>query len=465
MSLAIQVDSNCDYITVPHKPSLTGMFRPVSDSDEDRIMDDSKLILTDNAFSFDTLKHAAKLCARGVRWKYSTVNYLNSLNRRSVVLSEKLKDGDYRIHPYHHFSVTEPKPRKISSSALEDRVVQRAMCVDSVYDELVNGLEYNNCACQRDKGTHFALARFAVILRDYFLLHGSTGYVLSIDINKFFDNISHGEVKWIIRDKVSNSHYRSMLYDLIDSFKVDKILEPTRLEDAGIPLGSQLSQIFALNALHQIDKFILRKLHIPFCIHYMDDFRIVCNDINALKLITRLIVGRLECLGYAANKKTRITRLADGIQFLHIRFHLLKSGKIIRTLDRDKFAKERRKLNRLFRKLNDLNDTSVTLGILLRHYQGWRANVVKKVGNRAVSDMDCIFINHLQTRNPKAKLTLSDLDGLCREFKRKFCLSAIRTSSEYELIQNSSSESFLSLKRKVENEYNSKNQNPAESCS
>ena len=391
-------------------------------------MNDSDLISTDKMTDFSHLKHAAKLCARGVRWKKSTISYLNSINRRTIALSEKIADKTYKPSEYHHFSITEPKPRKISSATLEDRIVQRALCEDGVYNQLVSHLNYNNCACQVGKGTSFAAARLARHLKDYVMMYGLRGYVLRIDVRKFFDNISHGFLKYVVDRYITDKNNRDLLFDLIDSFKTKEIIEPTRREFAGIPLGSQLSQLFALCSLDPIDQYIQRELHIEHYVRYMDDIVIIFPDLDTLRLMTKLIVGRMECLGYEANRKTRISPVGDGITFLHIRFTPTRTGRVIRRLERSKFAAERRKLKRMFYNMQFNNDSNVNLGIILRHYQGWRENVIQKLGKNATADMDAIFLAHMQSRLPRFKLGLEDLDGLSKDFITKFCLSSIKPS-------------------------------------
>ena len=390
-------------------------------------MNDSELIVTDKMTDFSHLKHAARLCARGVRWKKSTISYLNSINKKTILLSEKLTSKTYTPSIYHHFSITEPKPRKISSATLEDRIVQRALCEDGVYNQLVTHLNYNNCACQVGKGTSFATARLARHLRDYVMMYGLRGYVLRIDIRKFFDNISHGFLKYIVDRYIVDKNNQDLLFDLIDSFKTKEIIEPTRREYAGIPLGSQLSQLFALCSLDPIDQYIQRELHIEHYVRYMDDLVILFPDLDILRLFTKLIIGRMECLGYEANRKTRINPIGDGITFLHIRFTPTRTGRVIRRLERSKFAAERRKLKRMFYNMQFNKHSNVTLGIILRHYQGWRANVLQKLGKNATADMDALFLAHMQSRLPRFRIELGDLDGLSKDFINKFCLSSLKT--------------------------------------
>ena len=51
------------------------------------------------------------------------------------------------------------------------------------------------------------------------------------------------------------------------------------------------------------------------------------------------------------NHKSKITHLSDGVKFMHQKFVLTKTGKIIRSIDRKQFKRERRKLLRMFHAL------------------------------------------------------------------------------------------------------------------
>jgi len=224
------------------------------------------LIALDRTGDFNALKEAAYQCSRGIKWKQSTIDFLNNVNYRCNHISDRIRKEGYNPSKYNTFSITEPKPRKINSAPLEDRIIQRVMCNESVYHDLTRFLNVNNAACQLDRGVSYARNRLMHHLYTYSRIFGHKGYVLRIDIHKFFDNISHGELKAIVYDHVCNPAYQDHLYSLIDSFKTPSIDCTYKSEDAGIPLGSQLSQLFALAALHSIDEYIQRELRCEFSV-------------------------------------------------------------------------------------------------------------------------------------------------------------------------------------------------------
>jgi hypothetical protein len=68
-----------------------------------------------------------------------------------------LQHGEYRLDVQERFRVKDPKPRDIMAPKIRDRIVQRLLC-DYVITPVVGPrLVYDNAACQKSKGTHFAL--------------------------------------------------------------------------------------------------------------------------------------------------------------------------------------------------------------------------------------------------------------------------------------------------------------------
>lgn len=86
----------------------------------------------------------------------------------------------------------------------------------------------------------------------------------------------------------------------------------------------------------------------------MDDSYILCNSKeelqNALKEITKL------CEKYKIRlnpKKTRITPIKHGVDFLHCRYKFGRTGKIIKSGGRESVKRERRKLKKFRKKLDE----------------------------------------------------------------------------------------------------------------
>ena len=86
-----------------------------------------------------------------------------------------------------------------------DRVVQRSLCNNGLYDMLTKSFIYDNCACQNRKGTMFALERMKVHLHKWHNEHHSNeGAYAVIDIKKYFNSTPHGKLKEIVDKKVQD---------------------------------------------------------------------------------------------------------------------------------------------------------------------------------------------------------------------------------------------------------------------
>jgi len=66
-----------------------------------------------------------------------------------------------------------------------------------------------------------------------------------------------------------------LIYDIIDSVGVE----------VGIPIGNLTSQLFANAYLNKLDHYVKDVLRVKYYIRYMDDFIILSNDKEYLKML------------------------------------------------------------------------------------------------------------------------------------------------------------------------------------
>lgn len=102
---------------------------------------------------------------------------------RLLALQEALRYGTYTPGDYTHFTIHEPKRRKISAAPFRDRVVHHALC--RVIEPWFEGRFIADSFANRiGKGTHRAVDRLQGFARRY-------RYVLRLDIVKHFPSIDH----------------------------------------------------------------------------------------------------------------------------------------------------------------------------------------------------------------------------------------------------------------------------------
>ena len=315
----------------------------------------------DDVISYSNMRKALNRCCRNVRWKDSVVGYELHAAQNTYQLIEDIKSGIYKISPYQHFVVYEPKKRDIIATRIRDRQVQMAMCQAGLYQDITEHFIYDNCACQKGKGTDFALKRVRLHMNRYFKEHGADGYVLKCDIYHFFPETRHDVAKAAVAKRVGDERVRQMVFDVIDSYNGEK----------GIGLGSQISQLVELAVLDDLDHYIKEKLRVKHYIRYMDDFIIISHDKAFLRDCQVKISEQLSHIGLRLNEKTTIYPLRQGVKFLQWRFVMNDSGKILQTMNGRKMGKERRRLKKIIRK--ESNGEYVQ-GTAYQSLISWKAN-------------------------------------------------------------------------------------------
>jgi hypothetical protein len=118
--------------------------------------------------------------------------------------------------------------------------------------------------------------------------------------------------------------------------------------ETGYNPGSQMIQIAGIGILNAVDHFIKEVLHIEYYIRYMDDFILIHHDKSYLIECKARLAQMLMSLDCKFNtKKTGITRLSGGIEFLGFCFRVTKTGKVIMTINSNNVKHEHKKLAKL----------------------------------------------------------------------------------------------------------------------
>lgn len=290
----------------------------------------------DKAISFQALYQGLKDSCKNVRWKGSVIRYEAYGLKNTWILRQQLLNNTYKISPYQHFTIYEPKERIIYAPRLRDRQVQHALCDNGLYDDITEHFIRDSMACQKGRGTDDAINRLKILLKKY-IKNNNKGWVLQCDIHHFFPTTPHETVKKMAEKYISDIRARKMVCRIIDSFEGDH----------GLGLGSQISQIMELLVLNDLDHFIKERLKIKCYIRYMDDFILIFPDKKYLQYCLKEIKIYLTSIGLELNKKTKIYPLSQGIIFLKWHYYIIKN-KIIMTMNPKKLTKERARLKKLW---------------------------------------------------------------------------------------------------------------------
>jgi len=315
---------------------------------------------------FGNLYRAMRKCAKSVKWKDSVAGYVNNGLANCLRLQKSLESNTYKIDDYTLFTIYEPKKREIVSTRMKDRVFQRSLCDNYLYENITKHFIRDNCACQVGKGTDFARDRLCALLHDYYRKYGNKGYVLQCDLSNYFGSTPHAVGKSKVDERVSDKWVVGHVANIIDTYKQGP--DP----EIGMGLGSQITQLIQLAVLDDIDHDIKERKHIHHYVRYADDFILIHPDKDYLIQCHDDIQRQLSGMQLTLSpKKTKLYPISQGINFLGFHFRLLETGKVLMTLNRENIADERRKLRRQ-RKLADK-------GIMTKKqcdecYQSWKSH-------------------------------------------------------------------------------------------
>lgn len=324
---------------------------------------------------FEALWESMQKCKCGVIWKDSVANFVLNGVPEVAKLSNELENGTYKERSHKYFTIQYPKEREIMSIAFRDRVYQRSLNDVAIYPMMSKSFIYDNAACQKGKGSDFARNRMKCHMERYFRKYGTTGYVLKIDIRKYYDSMSHEVVKQAFREKLPENVYNRAAV-ILDGFP----------GEVGYNPGSQIIQIAGISLLDKIDHFIKERLRVKYYIRYMDDMVLLENDHKQLREWLKVIRGKLNEIGLDIHtKKTKITPLRVGMMWLGYRYRLTGTGKVVMTADPDRLKATRKKYFRLVQKAKN---GEISREKVDQSYQCWRECASKGDGYMMLRSMD-----------------------------------------------------------------------------
>lgn len=335
--------------------------------------------------SFESLYAAMLKCKKGIMWKDSAAGFVKNGLVNCCNLKDELMSGSYKIGKYTVFRITEPKERVIVSTRIKDRVFQRSLCDNYLYENITKSFIYDNAACQKGKGTDFARNRLKCHLQRYFRKHGLKGYVLKCDISDYFGSTPHIVACQAVEKRIKSQWVIYETERIINSFTQGT--DPSK----GMGLGSEVTQLVQLAVLDDLDHYIKETLHIKHYVRYVDDFILIHESKEYLIYCREEIKKYLAARGLKlSKKKTHIFPIKQPIHFLGFSFRLTNTSKVVMRLLPEKVTHERKKLRKLVKRCKD--------GIMTREhadecFQSWVAHASKGDCYKLIQSMTEYYYN------------------------------------------------------------------------
>jgi group II intron reverse transcriptase/maturase len=232
-------------------------------------------------------------------------------NLRSLL--DRAKSGTYRAPPVRRVHISKgpgsSETRPIGVATLEDKVLQRAivMLLQPIYEQDFKPCSYG---FRPGRSAHRALED----LRQRLTKNGG-GWILEVDIRKFFDTLDHAHLRELLRQRVRDG----VVLRLIGKWLSAGVLEggAVTYPSTGSPQGGVISPLLANVYLHYVldvwweEVVTPRLLGRAFRIRYADDFVIGFTDESDARRVMEVLPKRFGKYGLSIHPdKTRLVPFA-----------------------------------------------------------------------------------------------------------------------------------------------------------
>ena len=328
------------------------------------------------ALSPEGLREAAAKCQRGKMWKPSVKSFSLNVQERCELLSRSLMAGEYDFPEPHHFILTRPKRRDCSAPPFKDRIVQRSLIDNVIYEDMTRSLIGANCACRRGMGTDKARDLLVRDLKRHWHHHGLDGGIELFDIAGYYPNKPHRLAKETFRKRLDEQTYAHVERALDSQAGRNRHDDGDGFGARGYEAGSELMQVAGICDLDGMDHYAKEVLRAKSYTRYMDDFYILDADLEYLRCARESLEDYLARIGYRLNtSKTHIQPLTEPVPWLGHTYQLTERGKVIVRMKPEKYREHMRRLRRM-RKAADAG--RMTRAAVDAVYESYRSELVDR---------------------------------------------------------------------------------------
>jgi len=238
----------------------------------------------------------------------SAATYAKQLEANLQSLLDRAKSGRYRAPPVRRVHIpkgdgTETRP--IGIPTFEDKVLQRAvaMVIGEIYEQEFHDFSYG---FRPGRSPHQAVD---AVQNAAWRLHG--GWIVEVDILKFFDTVDHAHLRAILRRRIGDG----VLLRLIGKWLNAGVIEGLELSypAEGTPQGGVISPLLANIYLHAVlDEWFVRDIlpalegHAEM-VRYADDFVVLFTTKDDAERFLAVLPKRFGRFGLTLHpEKTRM---------------------------------------------------------------------------------------------------------------------------------------------------------------
>ena len=227
---------------------------------------------------------------------------------KSKEMTKELKTNEYHVSQIRGVKIQKPKGgyRQLGIPTVRDRMVQQSVhqVLEKYYDPIFSEHSYG---FRKGKGTGPCLEQASRYVKEGYR------YIVDIDLAKFFDEVNHDRLMWMLRSRISDK----VLLQLINKFLKSGILEGglSSQRTKGTPQGSPLSPLLSNIVLDELDKELERR-GLRF-VRYADDMIIMVGSQKAAERVMRTVSRFIEeRMKLKVNKDKSGIRRPEELNFL-----------------------------------------------------------------------------------------------------------------------------------------------------
>jgi len=281
--------------------------------------------------------------------------------RELVVIREQLWSGSYKPQPVKRVEI--PKPgggvRKLGIPTVLDRFVQQAVMqvLQKRWDRTFSDSSYG---FRPGRSTHQAVAQ----AQQY--LAAGYGWVVDLDLEKFFDRVNHDKLMGQIAKRVRDKRLLKLIRAFLNAGVMENGLVSPSVE--GTPQGGPLSPLLSNLVLDELDRELERRGH--RFVRYADDSNIYVRSEQAGQRVMRSVKRFIE-----QKLKLKVNEAKSAVARPQVRkflgFSFSDGPEIRRTLAPKAVERFKERIREITRQGRG-RSLEATMAVLAPYMRGWR---------------------------------------------------------------------------------------------